>query len=53
MKGARIDLPKRLHRIIENIQANLSVRGLKDLHKDEIIKIDLIEFVQNHPEICE
>ena len=53
MKGARIDLPKRFHRIIENIQDNLSVRGRKDLHKDEIIKIALIEFVQNHPEICE
>lgn len=53
MKGARMDLPKRFHRIIENIQDNLSVRGRKDLHKDEIIKIALIEFVQNHPEICE
>ena len=53
MKGARMDLPKRFHRIIENIQDNLSVRGRKDLHKDEIIKIALMEFVQNHPELCE
>lgn len=51
-KGARIDIPKRFHRVIENIQDNLSVRGRKDLNKDEIIKIALIEFVQNHPELC-
>ena len=39
--------------IIETIQDNLSVPGRKSLNKDDICKIALMEFVQNHPELCE
>lgn len=53
MKGAKFEMPKRLHRIIETIQDNLSVPGRKSLNKDDICKIALMEFVQNHPELCE
>jgi hypothetical protein len=53
MKGAKFEMPKRLHRIVETIQDNLSVPGRKSLNKDDICKIALMEFVQNHPELCE
>lgn len=52
VKGARLDLPRNAHRIIEEIQYRLSVRGRRDLKKDDLLKIALMEFIDNHPELC-
>ena len=51
-KGARLDLPREAHRIIEELQYRLSVSGRRDLKKEDILKIALMEFFDKYPELC-
>lgn len=52
MKGARLDIPREAHRIIEEIQYRLSIPGRRDLKKEDILKIALYEFFDKYPELC-
>ena len=51
MKGARLDLPREAHHIIEELQYRLSVPGRRDLKKEDILKIALMEFIDKYPEL--